>query len=362
MNRSATISMIIPVYKGGTEFRRCLESLVPLKPAPLEIIVVSDGDDESSKTAAEFNVKVIHLSHRQGPAHARNVGASHSNGDILFFVDADVAVPPNLLDRLTDSFNEPYNSTAIIGSYDCTPMAPDLVSQYKNLSHHFVHQHAEENAATFWGACGAVRRDVFLLLGGFDESYRRPCVEDIEFGYRLRAAHYSIRLIKTLQIKHLKQWSLLSLLRSDIIDRGLPWTELILRHRRLNNDLNLRYSNRLSVVLTWSLLLSVIAGLPLSHLQIVSVFIIALLIVLNASLYKFFMVQRGIAFTVAAIGLHWLSFLYSGAAFAIGALRYFGLSFSQSSSRHINKPKDPLSGQQINSLFSDPGKLPGGGA
>src|ERR671912_2562389 len=99
MNRSWTISMIVPVYKGGTEFRRCLESLACLEPAPLEIIVVSDGDDDSSKTAAGFNVKVIHLPQRKGPAHARNVGASHAKGDILFFVDADVAVPPNLLDR-----------------------------------------------------------------------------------------------------------------------------------------------------------------------------------------------------------------------------------------------------------------------
>lgn len=362
MNLNATISMIIPVYNGGAEFRRCLESLACLKPAPLEVIVVSDGDNDSSKTATEFNVKVIHLSQRHGPAHARNVGAGHAKGDILFFVDADVTVPSNLLDHLTNSFSEPSAATAIIGSYDRDPMAPGLVSQYKNLIHHYVHQHSDERAATFWGACGAVRRDVFLLLGGFDENYRRPCVEDIEFGYRLRAAHYPIRLLKTLQIKHLKQWSLWSLLKSDIFDRGLPWTELIFRYRRLSNDLNLRYSDRLSVVLTWSLLLSIIQGFALSHLQVIPVFAIVLLLVLNMSLYKFFFTQRGAAFTAGAIALHWLSFLYSGAAFAIGAIRYVCLSFFKSSSRPLAKPRGPLSGRQINSLFSNPDKSPGGGA
>jgi GT2 family glycosyltransferase len=277
-------------------------------------------------------------------------------------VDADVTVPSNLLDRLINSFGEPSAVTAIIGSYDRDPMAAGLVSQYKNLIHHYVHQHSDGSAATFWGACGAVRRDVFLLLGGFDESYRRPCVEDIEFGYRLRAAHYSIRLLKTLQVKHLKQWSLWSLLKSDIFDRGLPWTELIFRYRRLSNDLNLRYSDRLSVVLTWSLLLSIIQGFALFHLQIVTVFAIVLLLVLNMSLYKFFYTQRGVAFTAGAIALHWLSFLYSGAAFAIGAMRYFCFSFFKSSSRPINNRTGPSSGRQINSLFSDPGKSPGGGA
>ena len=362
MHRSWTISMIIPVYKGGMEFRRCLESIVCLEPGPIEIIVVSDGDEESSEIAAEFDVRVVHLPQRKGPAHARNVGASHAKGDILFFVDADVAVPPNLLDRLTDAFCEPHNATALMGSYDRDPLAPGVVSQYKNLSHHYVHQHSEENAATFWGACGAVRRDVFLSLGGFDEGYRRPCVEDIEFGYRLRAAHYPIRLIKTLQVKHLKQWSLMSLLKSDIIDRGLPWTELILRYRRFNNDLNLRHSDRVSVVLTWLMLLSVIAGLALPYLQIVTVCIISLLLVLNRSLYKFFIEQRGIAFTTAAVGLHWLSFLYSGAAFVIGAVRYFSLSIIKPSSRRLGSPRGSLSSRQINSLFSDPGKSPGGRA
>jgi GT2 family glycosyltransferase len=362
MNRSWTISMIIPVYKGGIEFRRCLKSLAYLEPAPLEIIIVSDGDEESSRTASEFHVTVIQLPQRKGPAHARNVGASQAKGDILFFVDADVAVPPNLLNRLTDAFNEPQNATAVIGSYDCNPTAPGIVSQYKNLSHHYVHQHSDENAATFWGACGAVRRDVFLLLGGFDERYRRPCVEDIEFGYRLRAAKYSIRLNKHLQVKHLKQWSLLSLLKSDIFDRGLPWTELVFRYRQFNNDLNLRYSDRISVVLTLSLLFSLIASLVLVHLQIVTVFIATLLFVLNTSLYRFFTAQRGIAFAAAAISLHWLSFLYSGVAFAIGLIRYFGLTFPKFSSKSVQKPRQPVSGQQINSLFSGPGKFPEGGA
>ena len=53
---------------------------------------------------------------------------------------------------------------------------------------------------------------------------------------------------------------LISLLKSDFFHRALPWTELILRDRRFINDLNLRFSSRLSVMLTYGLLAALIGG------------------------------------------------------------------------------------------------------
>lgn len=69
-------------------------------------------------------------------------------------------------------------------------------------------------------------------MGGFDESYRKPSIEDIELGYRLKQAGLKIRLCKALQVKHLKRWEVVSLLRADFFYRALPWTELILRDRQ----------------------------------------------------------------------------------------------------------------------------------
>jgi hypothetical protein len=65
-------------------------------------------------------------------------------------------------------------------------------------------------------------------LGGFDERYREPAIEDIELGYQLKSAGHNILLLKTLQVKHLKPWSTLGLLRADFIQPALPWSELIL--------------------------------------------------------------------------------------------------------------------------------------
>ena len=91
-----------------------------------------------------------------------------------------------------------------------SPPAPNFVSQYKNLSHCFVHRTAATEARTFWAGFGAVRRDAFRRVGGFDEQFVRPSVEDIDFGYRLTDAGYRILLEPALEGTHLKRWTLVS--------------------------------------------------------------------------------------------------------------------------------------------------------
>ena len=323
MEWTSTVSIVIPVHKGGRKFRQCLKSVALLTPPPLEIIVVVDGEYESARTAGGFDARVIQLDERHGPAHARNVGATHARGDIVLFIDADVAVPADLLSHLDHGFNTAPPPVAVIGSYDCRPASPGVVSQYKNLLHHFVHQQANEDAATFWGACGAMRRDVFLSMGGFDERYNRPCVEDIDLGYRLRMANYPIRLLKTLTVTHLKQWSLMSLLKSDLLDRAVPWTELILRYRMFRNDLNLRHSDRLSVILIYLVLVSATIGIGIPWLYVAAIGGMTLIVFLNLPLYKFLVAQRGAVFMIPALGLHWFSLLYSGVGFIMGSVLHY---------------------------------------
>ncbi len=191
---------------------------------------------------------------RAGPAHARNIGAREARGEILFFLDSDVCVHPDTLERLRQDFQADPKLDALIGSYDASPASRDFLSQYKNLMHYFVHRRGRQDACTFWSGCGAIRREVFLEHAGFDESYQRPAVEDIELGYRLRMAGRKVVLDKGLQVKHLKRWTFWGLVKTDVLDRGIPWTELILRDRCMPNDLNLELSQRVSVALAFLLL------------------------------------------------------------------------------------------------------------
>ncbi|MEQ9553233.1 MAG: glycosyltransferase family 2 protein [Coleofasciculus sp. G3-WIS-01] len=318
-----TISVIIPVYNGGEAFRRCLSSLAKASPQPSEVIVVADGDTDGSwELAQDFGAQVIRVPTSGGPAKARNLGAKAASGDILFFVDADVEVHDNTIGKVATTFSQEYELAALIGSYDDQPGAPNFLSQYKNLFHHYTHQTGSEEASTFWGACGAIRRDIFLAVGGFDESYRLPCVEDIELGNRLKRNGYQIGLRKTIQVKHLKCWRTYSLLRADIFYRAIPWTAIILRDREMVNDLNLNLANCISVVLVYTLLAALIAVWWLSAAWIGVALLSLGLLAINASVYQFFHQKRGFLFALQTVPWHWLYYFYSGLAFAIGLVRH----------------------------------------
>jgi glycosyltransferase involved in cell wall biosynthesis len=317
------VSVVIPVYNGGDSFRRCLSALVQAEPQADEIIVVVDGaTDGSARLAETFGVQVMQTPARSGPAQARNLGARVAQGDILFFVDADVLVYPDVIGQIVALFGQDPSLAAAFGSYDDAPAAPDFLSQYKNLFHHYVHQTAREEASTFFGACGAVRRDIFLELGGYDKCYSEPAIEDIELGYRLKQAGHRIRLCKTLQVKHLKRWGLGALLRADFCQRALPWTELILRDHRFIDDLNLRHSSRLSVMLIYALLAALAGARCWPGSLLYAAAAALLLLVLNAPLYRFFLHKRGLWFALRTVPWHWFYYFYSGLAFAIGLARH----------------------------------------
>jgi hypothetical protein len=306
----------VPVYNGGPAFVRCLESLKALHPAASEIIVVDDGStDGSDRAAAQFATTLLRTGRRQGPAVARNQGARAAQGDLLFFVDADVTVQHSALDMFLHVFDDEPDVAAVIGSYDDGPVAPNLLSQYKNLLHHYVHQQSGVDGFTFWGACGVVRRNLFLHLGGFDEHYRQPSIEDIELGYRLRAAGRRIRVVKQLQVKHWKHWGAISLFRSDVFQRAVPWSALILRVGRMDNGLNIARASRARVALACALPLAVGAAWWWPPAWAIAVLLFVVLLALDAPVLRYFREKRGAWFAMRTIPWHWFSHIYSGAAF-----------------------------------------------
>ncbi len=318
------LSVIIPVRDGGLAFRKCLQGIREAFAPSSEIIVVADGDTDGSwQVAKSYGAKVLRIPIPQGPARARNLGAREAQGDILLFLDADVVIHPDAVRQVEAAFHNDPQLTALFGSYDDQPGESNFFSQYKNLFHHYVHQISQEEASTFWSGCGAIRRKVFLELGGFDESYRKPCIEDIELGYRMKRAGYRIRLSKELQAKHLKRWTLQSLLKSDFLDRALPWTELILKDRSFLNDLNLRISNRLGVMLTYAFLAALVGGYWWPGSFAIAGTSALLLIVTGIPVYRFFLRKRRIWFMIRAIPLHWLYNFYCGLALAVGFAKFF---------------------------------------
>jgi glycosyltransferase involved in cell wall biosynthesis len=312
------LSVVMPVYNGGEELRVCLQAVMGSTRPPDEVVVVDDGStDDSAAVAAACGALVLQLDGPpQGPARARNLAVALCIGDVLVFVDADVAVHADTLQRIEDCLLENNEVAAVFGSYDEAPPAPGLVSRYKNLMHHYVHQHGHREASTFWSGCGALRRGALLHAGGFPEHYREPSIEDIELGMRLRRLGYRIWLCPEIQATHLKRWTLWSMLRSDVRNRALPWGRLIVQGGSLPNDLNLNMRSRASALLAWMAVLCLVVGLVAPWAWLGMVVSLAILAAMNGGLYRFMARHGGLRLALAAAGLHFVYLLYSSAALA----------------------------------------------
>jgi glycosyltransferase involved in cell wall biosynthesis len=185
MNTQPFVSVVTPVYNGSKYLGKCLDAVSASSYRSFEMIVVDDGStDNSAEIARKKGATVLQLPQQSGPATARNYAAKKARGDILFFVDADVLVQKGTIARMVKDFNENPDIAAVFGSYDDKPAEENFLSQYKNLSHHFVHQQSDKEAVTFWAGCGAIRKEVFYKMGarhGYDQKrYPEPSVEDIE--------------------------------------------------------------------------------------------------------------------------------------------------------------------------------------
>ena len=301
------VSAVVPARDAGRTLASVLRALQAALPPGAELLVVDDGSaDDTGTVAAGCGVRVLRTEHAQGPAAARNRGAQATTGEVLVFVDADCRPHEDAVALLLGALEDKAVAAAF-GSYDDRPEADTFVSLYKNLAHHFVHQGSAAEAQTFWAGLGAVRRDVFRDAGGFDEAYGRPSIEDVELGYRLKAAGHRIVLVKGAQVTHLKRWSLGSWLVSDLRDRALPWARLLRAGRPLPRSLNFTWRDRAAsslVALFWLLLAGAgLLGAPWrSPLLEGAVLALGLGLALDLAFFRFASRRVSLGFAIAALG------------------------------------------------------------
>lgn len=335
------ISIIVPAYDDEEALRLCLDHIKRSEIRAAECIVVCDAGMPATIAVAQTSgSKVICISGRRGPAFARNRGAAAATGDVLLFIDSDVCVHPDAIGKIAARLAGDHTADAVFGGYDESPRDTGFISQYKNLFHHYVHRSGAAEAATFWSGCGAIRTAVFRAVGGFDERYHRPSIEDIELGARLKAAGRRVILDPSIQSKHLKRWTLAGLLHTDFALRAIPWTRLILRSGRLPNQLNLEVSQRVSVGLVGLSCAALAAGLLDSRAILVAVAALSTTVFLNRRFYGFMKAKRGSAFALSVVPLHLLYFFYSGAGFLAGAALAFCSPKERSSAANLRAKLD----------------------
>ena len=278
---SVSFSVIVPATNQPATIDSCVEAVHAALGPHDELIVIDD------------------ISHRS-PAYIRNYGATRSSRDVLVFVDADVLIHPDALDHLRAAYAADPVLVAAFGSYDEDP-PPGIVSSFRNLLHHHIHQEGGGRAETFWAGIGAIRRDVFLAIGGFDaERFPRPMLEDVELGLRLTSAGRRIVLLPEVQGRHLKRWTLGTMLYSDFRDRGIPWTRLLIEQRQVPATLNLGWRHRFTAL--------TVAATPVVAVATRKPMLLAVgagaIGVLNRRFYAFLFRRGGVRLAGGGMGLH----------------------------------------------------------
>jgi len=320
-----SLSLIMPTVSWTGAFSACgRRALAAVEQAAgaAELIVVFDGLPPPRPSWLDRpGVTVLKTGRRLGPATARNLAAGTARGRILFFVDADVEISMDALDRVISAFDADPDLAGIFGAYDDEPAADGVVSRFRNLLHHHTHVAHPGRAGTFWSGCGAIATPVFLDVGGFDESYRLPSVEDIELGMRVAAENRRITLDPDLRCKHLKQWTFSNMIVADVMHRATPWTKLILSSRHLPTTLNIDWIGRISGISVVILVASLLASSLVPAARWVALASALTLAALNLSFYRLCLRKGGLGFAISSFALHALFFLYSTITFGVVVLR-----------------------------------------
>jgi GT2 family glycosyltransferase len=286
-----SLAVVVPATDSPDSLERCLAALRTGGRSPDELVVQREPAGS-------------------GPAAARNLGAGATEADVLVFVDSDVEVHPDALERTAAHFAANPELAAVFGAYDDDPADPGLTSRYRNLLHHHVHAGAAGEAETFWAGLGAIRREAFETAGGFDaEEFPQPSVEDIELGMRMRRGGARIVLDPGIRGRHLKAWTPRSMVATDFGRRGVPWARLLLRDGGDSTALNLGWRRRAAAATSVALLGALLARRPR-----LGAAALAANLLLDRDLYALLARRGGPKLLLTGVGLHQLHQLTAAAS------------------------------------------------
>jgi len=202
-------TLIIPAWNAESTISECVLSAIKAEESPDEIIVVDDfSSDQTSNIVLNLNkqydkVKLYKMKVNGGPAAARDFGVKKAQGKIIFFTDSDTIFLKNTFQNCLFTL-ENYNADAVSGIYHPEPINAGITQLYKALFfyYHFVKYNKPFPYQTFNGQIGAIKKRVYLDVGGYNTDILWGMdYENEEFGRRI-IKKYLLYLDPSFQVKH----------------------------------------------------------------------------------------------------------------------------------------------------------------
>lgn len=196
------ISVVIPTYNRADKLALALRSVAAnaYQAEPVEIIVVDDhGSDRTPEVIHDLQEQTPHTliylrnGTNRGPAASRNRGIRAASGRYIFFTDDDCLVPPRWLHTFVDHLDAHPSVYGVGGSLQ--PAQVNWIAALEKLKDRALGIHMTQPVTGRQGIpIGftnnlAYRREVFSSVGLFNESFRVPAGEDVEFKNRVILEH-----------------------------------------------------------------------------------------------------------------------------------------------------------------------------
>lgn len=219
------VSVIIINYKQGELLRKCVKTIFEkISSYPFEIIIVNNSPEEDLSSIRTNSEVEILVNENKGFSQASNLGVKHSNGEYLFFLNADTIIRNDFLKDSIEKLKD--ESVGAIGLKLCNDDGSFQLSFWKentflneirNKRDERLFQHRNRNeiqkiesrytnvSEVEWvsGAAMLIRKEVFNKIGGFDEDYFL-FYEDADICKGLKNAGYKIMFYPFSEIVHLK--------------------------------------------------------------------------------------------------------------------------------------------------------------
>jgi len=232
-------SIIIPAYNAEKTIRKCLDSVLKQDFSDFEVILVNDGSSDNTEeiinqyTVDQYDVKQIVLAKNSGPAKARNTGIKKAQGEIIVFIDSDVTFKdPGALLGLAEIFKGKPEIDGVIMIKDKIPLNKGLTPLYIAYYKYYLWNQPGEYQTSFTTERSAVKKHIFDKVGYFDEGYRKPDVEDFEFGYRLEKENYKIYIARSIKVGH--HFETFKQLTKKTLRRSWQWIRLFLKRKKFD--------------------------------------------------------------------------------------------------------------------------------
>lgn len=298
------LSIVIPTYNAKRFIIPLLESVFRNKIEEMEVVIVDDcSTDDTVVTARKYPVNMIELQKNGGPAKARNIGVEASKGDIIFFLDSDVVVLDGTIKEVQEHFERDPSAKCVIGVCSTEPLNKGFVPAYMAM---FEYIHLIETpghkVSVFAPRCGAVKKDFFRKIGGYNESYKGADVEDFELARRINRVG-SIILNPKIRVRH--QFANFKQALRIYFKRTVMWVHLLFKIKKLDNAGPTSPSNGIAAICAFFSILSLVL-IPYSAFAMhLFTFFIIVYIISNMKWWNFMRNEKGLFFAARALLLNY---------------------------------------------------------